>query len=88
MARDALIRPRCLPYTEGMTLPTADEQTPLAHAVMLARRAISDHPECFWTRAPGAPLESREDVLLVVRRLRQRGARRAWARAHEIEQCL
>jgi hypothetical protein len=55
---------------------------------MLARRAISDHPECFWTRAPGAPLESREDVLLVVRRLRQRGARRAWTRAHEIEQCL
>jgi len=71
-----------------MTSPTARDEAPLARAVALARRAISDHPECFWTRAPGAPLDSREDIVLVIRRLRQRGSSQAWVRAHEIEQCL
>lgn len=57
-------------------------------AVALARAAIRDHPECVWTRAPHAPLSTLEDVVLVVRRLRQHGSAAAWRRALEIEQCL
>jgi hypothetical protein len=68
-----------------MTSPTARDEAPLARAVALARRAISDHPECFWTRAPGAPLDSREDIVLVIRRLRQRGSSHTWACARVVE---
>lgn len=57
-------------------------------AVRLARQALRDFPICFWTRQPDAPLETREDVVLVVRRLRQQGAAPAWRAAARIEQCL
>ena len=57
-------------------------------ALVLARSAIRECPECFWTRAPQAPLDTREDVALVVRRLRHHGSAAAWQRAREIELCL
>lgn len=57
-------------------------------AIRLAQRALRDFPLCFWTRQPDARLETREDVVLVVRRLRQQGAAPAWKAAARIEQCL
>ena len=60
----------------------------LEEAVRLAQHALRDFPICFWTREPHARLETREDVLLVVRRLRQQGPAAAWRAAAEIEQCL
>lgn len=75
-------------YTLAMEpMPTTRADT-LEYALALARAALHDHPECFWTRAPHAPLESREDVVLVARRLRQHGSSAAWRRAREIELCL
>ena len=60
----------------------------LDRAITLARGALRDFPTCFWTREPHAPLETREDVALVVRRLRQQGAAAAWRAAVEVERCL
>lgn len=60
----------------------------IAEAVRLAQHALREFPSCFWTRNPAARLESREDVLLVVRRLRQQGAAAAWQAAARIERCL
>jgi len=57
-------------------------------AVRLAQHALRDFPICFWTRQPRARLETREDIVLVVRRLRQQGAAPAWRAAARIEQCL
>lgn len=57
-------------------------------AVRLAQGALRDFPSCFWTRQPHARLETREDIALVVRRLRQQGAAPAWRAAAAIEQCL
>jgi hypothetical protein len=57
-------------------------------AVRLAQDALRDFAICFWTRQPNARLETRDDVLLVVRRLRQQGAAPAWRAAADIEQCL
>jgi hypothetical protein len=57
-------------------------------AVRLAQDALRDFPICFWIRQPDARLETREDVALVVRRLRQQGAAAAWRAAAAIEQCL
>ena len=60
----------------------------LDRAIARARDALHDFPACFWTRAPHAPIETREDVVLVVRRLRQQGSAQAWRAAAEIERCL
>jgi hypothetical protein len=69
--------------------PTASSEGGVVErAVALALVAIRDHPECFWTRGPQATLSTLEDVLLVVRRLRQHGSVAAWQRAREIELCL
>ncbi len=71
-----------------MTQAVEPQDQALERAVALARAAIRDHPECVWSRAPDAPLATREDVALVVRRLRQHGSAAAWRRAREIELCL
>jgi hypothetical protein len=69
--------------------PRVTSASPALDAALdLARTALRQHPECFWTRAPHAPLETRDDVALVVRRLRQHGSVAAWQCANEIERCL
>lgn len=57
-------------------------------AIALATRALADFPACFWTRMPQAPIDTREDVALIVRQLRQRGSVKAWQAAAEIDRCL
>jgi hypothetical protein len=71
-----------MPATEKTksTLPT--------EAVRLAKIALAQHPECFWTRRAGTPVQERGDVDLIIRRLRQNGGRTAWKIAREIERCL
>ncbi|MDO8677682.1 MAG: hypothetical protein Q7R30_03855 [Acidobacteriota bacterium] len=71
-----------------MEMGSATTQGSLDRALMLARDALRDFPACFWTREPHAPLETREDVALVVRRLRQQGPASAWRAAVEVERCL
>jgi hypothetical protein len=57
-------------------------------AVHRARRALTEHPGCFWMRQPEAPLQNRADVELIIRRLRENGDAAAWQAAWEIEACL
>lgn len=57
-------------------------------AVRRAGRALTEHAGCFWMRQPGAPLQNRADVELIVRRLRENGGAAAWQAASEIEACL
>jgi len=61
---------------------------PSSLALALAREAFREFPACFWTRAPHAPLETRDDVALVIERLRRHGSSSAWRAARKIEQCL
>jgi Putative addiction module component len=57
-------------------------------ALRRARLALSKHAECFWTRRSGAPLVDRNDIELIIRRLRENGGSAAWQTAREIEACL
>jgi hypothetical protein len=57
-------------------------------ALRLAQLALSTHPECLWMRHPDAPLETPDDVGLIVRRLRQYGSVKAWQLAGALERCL
>ncbi len=54
------------------------KQTPAAklvseEAIRRARLALARHPECFWVRRTDGPLADRDDVELVIRRLRENG---------------
>ena len=71
-----------------METGSVTSQGSLDRAIALARAALRDHPICFWTREPHAPHETRDDVALVVRRLRQQGSAAAWRAAVEVERCL
>ena len=53
-----------------------------------ARLALSRHPECFWTRRSDAPVVDRDDVELIIRRLRENGGTAAWQTALQIQACL
>jgi len=66
----------------------SDELHAPAEALRRAGRALTDHAGCFWMRQPSAPLQTRADVKLIVRRLRENGGRTAWQTALEIEACL
>ena len=57
-------------------------------AMRRARRALTEHAECFWMRQPGAPVRDCADVELIIRRLRENGRAAAWQTAWEIEACL
>jgi hypothetical protein len=57
-------------------------------ARLRAQTALRDHPSCFWTRQPKAPLETVDDVRLIIRRLRQNGGPEAWRTARSIDECL
>jgi hypothetical protein len=67
-------------------IPT--EMTVPPEALRRARLALSRHPECFWTRRSDAPVVDRNDVELVIRRLRENGGTAAWRTALQIEACL
>ncbi len=60
----------------------------LVEAMQQAQTALQKYPSCFWTRRLGAPLETTDDLRLVIRRLRQNGNRAAAAAALRIEACL
>ena len=64
------------------------EPTVPPEALHRARRALTEHPACFWMRQPAAPLQNRADLALVIRRLRENGGAAAWQAAREIEACL
>ncbi len=61
---------------------------PPPEALRRASLALTEHPICFWMRQPGAPLQDREDVELIIRRLRENGGPAAWHAALQIEVCL
>ena len=53
-----------------------------------AQLPLSRHAECFWTRRAGAPVADRDDVELVIGRLRENGGTAAWQTVLQIETCL
>jgi hypothetical protein len=57
-------------------------------ALRRARLTLSRHAECFWTRQPSVPVVDRNDVELVIRRLRENGRTAAWRTALRVEACL
>ena len=57
-------------------------------ALRRARLALSRHAECFWTRRSDAPVVDRDDVELIIRRLRENGGTAAWQTALQIQACL
>jgi hypothetical protein len=57
-------------------------------ALRRARLALSRHAECFWTRRSDAPVVNRDDVELIIRRLRENGGTAAWQTALQIQACL
>ncbi len=70
-----------------MITPLTDDSS-AAPPLALARDALTRFRSCFWSRCDVAPLATRSDVALVVRRLRQNGDQAAWAAAAGIQQCL
>lgn len=67
-----------------VTSPEVSESV-LAKARSLAR----DFPECLWFRHPDASIDNRDDVILVIRHLREYGGHRAWIAAQNLwKQCL
>jgi len=66
----------------------AKGDAPPPEALRRATLALTEHPVCFWMRQPAAPLLDREDVELIIRRLRENGGPVAWRAASEIEACL
>ena len=43
---------------------------------------------CFWFRHPDAPLDTADDVRVVVEHLREYGDHSAWRLAQELHKCL
>ena len=69
---------------------TPEEAAPAsAAAIVLALQAIEKYNVmCFWFRSDEAIPQTRADVRLVARRLRENGNRETWFVAREIERCL
>ena len=57
-------------------------------ALEQARRLVKEFPECFWFRHPEATTDNRDDILLVIRHLREYGGHRAWYAAQDLWKCL
>ena len=53
-----------------------------------ARALTKEFSKCFWFRHPEAVIDTRDDVLLVIRRLREYGGHRAWYAAQDLWKCL
>jgi len=67
----------------------APDTRPLSPEVVeMARHAVKDFRECFWFRHPDADFTDREDVEIVIDRLRRHGGHVAWQRSLEIRACL
>jgi len=67
-------------------VPTLSDVPPELAARALA--LVRQHPECFWYWRPDVSIRSVEDVRLVIRQLRDYGARDAWRAAQDLSGCL
>ena len=69
---------------------TPEEAAPASEAALaLANEAIKKYNVmCFWFRSDDAIPETRADVRLIARRLRENGNRETWFFAREIDRCL
>ncbi len=65
-------------------------ETPLPPKVRARAEALVRNyfAQCFWFRHPEAPVENREDALLVIQRLREQGGKKGWREAALLRQCL
>ena len=69
-------------------VPSSDT-TPLSpQLVEMAQRAVKDFHECFWFRHPDADITEREDIELIIDRLRRYGRHRAWQVSQQLRLCL
>ena len=64
--------------------------SPLPPAVRdRAEVLVKEHfAECFWFRHPEATIDTRDDVELVIQRLREHGGKKGWQEAAQLRQCL
>jgi len=53
-----------------------------------ASALVKEFTKCFWFWAPDAEVKNREDVLLVIRHLREYGGHKAWYAAQDLWKCL
>lgn len=69
---------------------TTVQQAPVSEALLeRARAAVRQYYAlCFWFRHPEAPIETAEDVRLIIRHLREYGDQKAWKLAQELHKCL
>jgi hypothetical protein len=74
------------------TSASAIEPPPVPAPPELAARAEElvrkYNSQCFWFWGPHARVESREDVELVIRQLRDYGNHQAWKDAQQLRKCL
>lgn len=71
-----------------MSKPVTERVPAPPELIARAEELIRAHPECFWFRHPEARITFRDDVELVVRRLRQHGDSEAWREAQALRKCL
>ena len=64
----------------GVPIENCDSESMLAEA----SRLVKEFPECFWFRHPEATVDNRDDVVLVIRHLREYGGHRAWRAAQQL----
>ncbi|MCB1226195.1 MAG: hypothetical protein KDK99_10325 [Verrucomicrobiales bacterium] len=67
---------------------TSDSPPLSPEVVEMAQRAVKDFHECFWFRHPDAEIQDRDDVELIIDRLRRHGGHQAWKRSQELRACL
>ena len=70
------------PAVATMVNPTVD---PL---VARAEELVREFPQCFWFWHPDARVQSREEIPLVIKNLREYGDKKAWQAAQGLRKCL